>query len=115
MAISVVMPALELTQETGKLVSWRKKKGDADVKGEALLEVETDKAVVEVEALANGFLAGVKAQEGDVIPVGHTIAWIVEQGEAPPENQSPTGGAANATAKVATPQELKAASSGAEP
>jgi pyruvate dehydrogenase E2 component (dihydrolipoamide acetyltransferase) len=115
MAISVVMPALELTQETGKLVSWRKKEGEAVTKGETLLEVETDKAVVEVEALADGFLAGIKAQEGDVIPVGRTIAWIVEKGEAPPADESPTGGAANATAKVATPQELKAASSGAEP
>jgi pyruvate dehydrogenase E2 component (dihydrolipoamide acetyltransferase) len=115
MAISVVMPALELTQETGKLVSWRKKEGEAVRKGETLLEVETDKAVVEVEALADGFLAGIKAQEGDVIPVGHTIAWIVEQGEAPPENQSPTGEAASAAAKVVHPQEVKAASSAAEP
>ena len=114
MAISVVMPALELTQETGKLVSWRKKEGEAVRKGETLLEVETDKAVVEVEALADGFLAGIKAQEGDVIPVGHTIAWIVEQGEAPPENQSPTGEAASAAAKVVHPQEVKAASSAAE-
>src|SRR5580704_13095878 len=101
MAISVVMPALELTQETGKLVSWRKKEGDAVVKGETLLEVETDKAVVEVEALANGFLAGVKAQEGDVIPVGRTIAWIVEKGEAPPEETSREIPAASAPAKIA--------------
>ena len=88
MAISVVMPALELTQETGKLVSWRKKEGEAVAKGETLLEVETDKAVVEVEALADGFLAGVKAKEGDVIPVGRTIAWIVDKGESPPAEES---------------------------
>jgi pyruvate dehydrogenase E2 component (dihydrolipoamide acetyltransferase) len=114
MAISVVMPALELTQETGKLVSWRKKEGEAVTKGETLLEVETDKAVVEVEALADGFLAGIKAQEGDVIPVGRTIAWIVERGEAPPEDESPIA-AALATAKIAHPQEGKASSSVAEP
>jgi pyruvate dehydrogenase E2 component (dihydrolipoamide acetyltransferase) len=111
MAISVVMPALELTQETGKLVSWRKKEGDAVAKGETLLEVETDKAVVEVEALADGFLAGIKAQEGDVIPVGRTIAWIVEKGEAPPEDESPTAAAASSTAKIAHPEEVKAVSS----
>ena len=110
MAISVVMPALELTQETGKLVSWRKKEGEAVRKGETLLEVETDKAVVEVEALADGFLAGVKAQEGDVVPVGRTIAWIVERGELTPEDESPTAGAAIAAAKVAHPQEVKAVS-----
>jgi pyruvate dehydrogenase E2 component (dihydrolipoamide acetyltransferase) len=111
MAISVVMPALELTQETGKLVSWRKKEGEAVAKGETLLEVETDKAVVEVEALADGFLAGIKAQEGDVIPVGRTIAWIVDKGEAPPEDESPTAAAAISAAKIAHPEEVKAVSS----
>jgi pyruvate dehydrogenase E2 component (dihydrolipoamide acetyltransferase) len=108
MAISVVMPALELTQETGKLVSWRKKEGEAVTKGETLLEVETDKAVVEVEALAAGFLAGIRAREGDVIPVGRTIAWIVEKGEAPPEDESLTAAVAIATAKIAHPEEVKA-------
>jgi pyruvate dehydrogenase E2 component (dihydrolipoamide acetyltransferase) len=100
MAISVVMPALELTQETGKLVSWRKKEGEAVAKGETLLEVETDKAVVEVEALADGFLAGVKAREGDVIAVGHTIAWIVNKGESVPEDEA---SAAVTATSAATP------------
>ncbi len=109
MAISVVMPALELTQETGKLVSWRKKEGEAVAKGETLLEVETDKAVVEVEALADGFLAGVQAKEGDVVAVGHTIAWIVDKGESVPADQAPavavTGAIATAThaSESATP------------
>ncbi len=94
MAISVVMPALELTQETGKLVSWRKKEGEAVAKGETLLEVETDKAVVEVEALADGYLAGVTAKEGDVIAVGHTIAWIVNKGESAPRDEARTAAAA---------------------
>jgi pyruvate dehydrogenase E2 component (dihydrolipoamide acetyltransferase) len=111
MAISVVMPALELTQETGKLVSWRKKEGEAVAKGETLLEVETDKAVVEVEALADGFLAGVTAKDGDVIPVGQTIAWIVTKGEAPPANESTAASTASATAKIERPEEAKAISS----
>jgi pyruvate dehydrogenase E2 component (dihydrolipoamide acetyltransferase) len=114
MAISVVMPALELTQETGKLVSWRKKEGEAVVKGETLLEVETDKAVVEVEALANGFLAGVKAQEGDVIPVGRTIAWIVEKGEYPPEEASPAISAASTPAEIERQDPVKPGASGSE-
>jgi pyruvate dehydrogenase E2 component (dihydrolipoamide acetyltransferase) len=84
MAVSVVMPALEMAQETGKLVSWRKKEGEQVKKGEMLLEVETDKAVVEVEALADGILAGVTAQSGDVVPVGQTIAWLLKPGETPP-------------------------------
>jgi pyruvate dehydrogenase E2 component (dihydrolipoamide acetyltransferase) len=88
MAHSIVMPALEMAQETGKLLSWRKKEGDAIAKGEPLLDVETDKAVVEIESPADGILAGVKAHAGDVIPVGQTIAWIVNSGEKPPEEES---------------------------
>jgi pyruvate dehydrogenase E2 component (dihydrolipoamide acetyltransferase) len=84
MAVSVVMPALEMAQETGKLVSWLKKEGEQVRRGEMLLEVETDKAVVEVEAAQDGILAGVTAQIGDVVPVGHTIAWLVQPGEAVP-------------------------------
>src|SRR5580692_6162776 len=101
MAISVVMPALELTQETGKLVSWRKKEGEAVAKGETLLEVETDKAVVEVEALADGYLAGVKAKEGDVIAVGRTIAWIVDKGEPAPADDAPAAAVASTASPAA--------------
>jgi pyruvate dehydrogenase E2 component (dihydrolipoamide acetyltransferase) len=88
MAHSIVMPALEMAQETGKLLSWRKKEGETIAKGEPLLDVETDKAVVEIEAPADGILAGVKAQAGDVIPVGQTIAWIVSPGEKPPVEEA---------------------------
>jgi pyruvate dehydrogenase E2 component (dihydrolipoamide acetyltransferase) len=84
MAFSVVMPALEMAQETGKLIAWRKKEGDPVTKGEPLLEIETDKAVVEVEAPADGILAGIKASAGADIPVGQIIAWIVAPGEQPP-------------------------------
>jgi pyruvate dehydrogenase E2 component (dihydrolipoamide acetyltransferase) len=93
MALSVVMPALEMAQETGKLVSWRKKEGDRVAKGEILMEVETDKAVVEVEAQAEGTLGGVSAKTGDVVPVGQTIAWLLQPGEKPPATtaQAQTG------------------------
>jgi pyruvate dehydrogenase E2 component (dihydrolipoamide acetyltransferase) len=97
MAISVVMPALEMAQETGKLLSWRKKEGERVTKGEPLLEIETDKAVVEVEALDDGILAGITAQEGDVIPVGQTIAWIVAPGEQPPAQAAQSAPAARAS------------------
>jgi pyruvate dehydrogenase E2 component (dihydrolipoamide acetyltransferase) len=114
MAISVVMPALELTQETGRLVSWRKKEGEAVTKGETLMEVETDKAVVEVEAQADGFLAGVNAKDGEVIAVGTTIAWIVAKGEAPPQSESTLNVTSGATinTKIAQPEKAKAASPG---
>ena len=88
MAISVVMPALEMAQETGKLISWLKKEGDAVAKGEPLLEIETDKAVMEVESPGDGVLAGVKAQPGAEVPVGRTIAWIVKPGETAPADEA---------------------------
>jgi len=113
MAISVVMPALEMAQETGKIVSWVKKEGDSVAKGEILLEVETDKAVVEIEAAADGVLAGVKSHEGDVVPVGTTIAWLVAPGEAPPADAPSAAPAArtmtstSAAASSATPRESR--------
>ena len=88
MAVSVVMPALEMAQDTGKLVSWLKQEGEPVRKGEMLLEVETDKAVVEVEAAGDGILAGVTAKPGDVVQVGRTIAWLVQPGETPPTTAS---------------------------
>ncbi len=118
MAISVVMPALEMAQETGKLVSWKKKAGDQVKKGEMLLEVETDKAVVEIEAQGDGILGGVTAKEGDVVPVGQTIAWLLKPGEQPPANvasaqtgrkMDSTPAASAAAAAPAAPEPVSAA------
>ena len=89
MAVSVVMPALEMAQETGKVISWRKREGEQVVKGEPLLEVETDKAVVEVESPGDGILSAVSAREGAVIPVGQTIAWLLAPGESAPLATAP--------------------------
>jgi pyruvate dehydrogenase E2 component (dihydrolipoamide acetyltransferase) len=103
MAFSVVMPALEMAQETGKLIAWRKQEGDRVTKGEPLLEIETDKAVVEVEAPADGILAGIKASAGEDIPVGQTIAWIVAPGEQPPVETESTAPAARAGSHATSP------------
>ncbi len=84
MATSVIMPALEMMQETGVLVSWLKRDGESVTKGEPLMEIETDKVTIEIEAPASGFLGGVLVKEGDVVPVGQTIAWILAEGEKPP-------------------------------
>ena len=88
MAKSVIMPALGMAQETGTLISWLKQEGDSVVKGEPLMEIETDKATVEIESPESGVLGGVTAQVGDVIPVGQTIAWILAAGEQPPAQVS---------------------------
>jgi pyruvate dehydrogenase E2 component (dihydrolipoamide acetyltransferase) len=108
MAISVVMPALEMAQETGKLISWLKKEGEAVAKGELLLEIETDKAVMEIESPGDGVLAGISAQPGAEVPVGQTIAWIVRPGETPPAGEAQhmsgrkTSAAASTTISSAT-------------
>ena len=108
MALSVVMPALEMAQETGKVVAWKKQEGELVKKGELLLEIETDKAVVEIEAAGDGTLAGITAREGAVVPVGQTIAWLLAAGESIPQDSSPvqTGrrtDAAPSQAAAATP------------
>ena len=82
MATNVIMPALELAQETGKLLRWIKAPGDTVRKGEPIAEIETDKVTIELEAPASGVLSAVTAQEGDVVPVGHTIAQIAAPNEA---------------------------------
>jgi len=110
MAVSVVMPALEMAQETGKLLAWLKKEGESVKKGEPLLEIETDKVTVEVEAPADGVLAALKAHEGADVPVGQTIAWIVAPGEKPPAEAAPTATARAMSASVAQVSDLPAAS-----
>ncbi|HVC86265.1 MAG TPA: dihydrolipoamide acetyltransferase family protein [Gaiellaceae bacterium] len=82
MPSDVIMPALGMAQETGKVLRWLKAEGDAVEKGEPLLEIETDKVTVEIEAPATGVLAGVRAAEGDDVPVGETIAFLLAAGES---------------------------------
>ena len=108
------MPALEMAQETGKLLSWRKLEGAAVTKGEPLLEIETDKVVLDIEAPADGVLAGVRQRDGAVVPVGEIIAWIVQPGESVPESDaSPVTASARATQEQARP--MKAAVTASAP
>jgi pyruvate dehydrogenase E2 component (dihydrolipoamide acetyltransferase) len=81
MSKDVIMPALGMAQETGTLIRWLKAPGESVAKGEPLMEIETDKATVEIEAPAAGVLANVTAQPGDVVPVGRPIALILAPGE----------------------------------
>src|SRR6202022_4393056 len=92
-----------------------KKEGEAIAKGEPLLEIETDKAVVEIESPAEGILAGVKAHEGDVIPVGQTIAWIILPGEKPPAETQPSATGRRMETKVSSAPPAAAAKTSSEP
>lgn len=110
MAKDVIMPALGMAQETGTLLQWLKAPGVTVVKGEPLMEVETDKATVEVEAPASGVLANVTAQPGDVVPVGQVIATILSLEEAAsPMQQAPTAPRAAASplaARIASEHDI---------
>ena len=81
MPTNVIMPALELAQETGKVLRWLKSPGESVSKGEPIVEIETDKVTVEIEAPASGVLRNVTARAGDVVPVGQTIAVIAAPSE----------------------------------
>jgi|TARA_B110000503_G_scaffold74644_1_gene115211 hypothetical protein len=72
----VIMPALGMAQDTGKLLQWLKQPGDPVAVGDQLFEVETDKSVMEVEAQEAGFLTQVSASDGDDVSVGQVIAVI---------------------------------------
>jgi pyruvate dehydrogenase E2 component (dihydrolipoamide acetyltransferase) len=85
MPVEVIMPMLGMAQETGTVVRWLKAEGEAVAKAEPLMEVETDKVTVEIEAPAAGTLAGVTASEGEDVPVGQGIAYLLGDGEQLPE------------------------------
>jgi pyruvate dehydrogenase E2 component (dihydrolipoamide acetyltransferase) len=106
MPARVIMPALELAQDSGKVLQWLRAPGDTVRKGDPLLEIETDKATVEIEAPASGVLREVTARAGDVIPVGQTIALIFgvdEAGAAPAARPGvPVGAPAAPAPAVAT-------------
>src|SRR3972149_6442128 len=85
---SVVMPALELAQESGKVLHWLKSPGDTVRKGEPLVEIETDKVTTEIEAPASGALRDGTAREGEGGPVGPEspgvgTVWRIMAGRMP--------------------------------
>lgn len=98
----VIMPALGMAQDTGKLVQWMKAPGDEVITGDALFEVETDKSVMEVEAQTDGFLTQVSASNGDDVPVGQVIAVISTSAENPIATSVPTSAKAVAPEPPAT-------------
>lgn len=86
MATDVILPALGMSQDTGKIVQWLMTEGQHVAKGEPLVEIETDKATVELEAPAEGVLTRVSVAAGDDVPVGQVIAIILAPGEVSPKD-----------------------------
>lgn len=81
MASKVIMPKLSPTMEEGQIARWLKKEGDKVSMGEPLAEIDTDKATMEMQALANGVLRKILIQEGESAPLGQLIAVIGEPNE----------------------------------
>lgn len=100
--IPIKMPLLSDTMQTGRLARWLKQPGDAVKTGDVLAEVESDKAIMDVEAFADGYLVGPLSSVDTDIPVKTTIAWIADQPapseEMPAEIVQPEKSATTATA-----------------
>jgi len=92
MAVPVIMPKLEMAQETATVIEWLKQEGEHIEKGEPLLTVETDKVTLEIESPASGILAGVLVGPQQVVPVTEIIAYILQPGEELPVPPPRTGG-----------------------
>ena len=82
MPTPILMPALSPTMEQGKLAKWLKKEGDKVASGDAIAEIETDKATMEVEAVDEGIIGRIMVPEGtEGVPVNTPIAILLEEGE----------------------------------
>ncbi|OVE80137.1 hypothetical protein BVY02_01200 [bacterium J17] len=88
MAVEITMPQLSDTMHEGKILTWFKKEGETVARGDALAEVGTDKADLEIESFHNGTLLKIFADSGETIPVGEVIAIVGEPGEKVPEPSS---------------------------
>jgi pyruvate dehydrogenase E2 component (dihydrolipoamide acetyltransferase) len=99
----ITMPKLGQSEEVGTLVRWRKKVGDLVAKGDILFEIETDKALLEVESFFEGTLLKTVVQEGATVPINTTVGFVGDPGEAIPEVVGQT--CPSASAALAPPPE----------
>ena len=79
----IIMPAGGMAMTEGLVVEWLKQPGDHVAEGEPVVEIETDKATVQIESPASGILGDHRYSVGDVVPVGEVLATVLEPGEAP--------------------------------
>jgi pyruvate/2-oxoglutarate dehydrogenase complex dihydrolipoamide acyltransferase (E2) component len=85
MATFLPLPKLGMNQEESEIVSWLVSEGDTVAEGQPIVEIETDKATVEVEASASGVLAKIVRGEGDIVPINGVMAVILAPGETMPD------------------------------
>jgi pyruvate dehydrogenase E2 component (dihydrolipoamide acetyltransferase) len=109
MSTEVIMPALGVAQETGKVLRWLRTEGEAVEKGAPIMEIETDKVTVEIEAPASGTLAAIRVPEGSDVPVGNVVAVILAPGEEAPAELPVASGTEAAAAVSASAGDGKSA------
>lgn len=97
MPIEVILPKVDMDMSSGTISDWHIAEGGTVEEGDALFDIETDKATMEVESPGTGTLHFVTAQKGDVIPIGQAVAWIFAEGE---EIVAPAGAVATASVEV---------------
>ena len=109
MAVEVFMPKMSDHMEVGVILSWLSKEGEKVERGQPILELETDKAAVELEAPESGYLKGIRAgvAAGANVPVGETIAFIAKTPEESVPVLPPLGGGASQPAAVAPPEAVQ--------
>ena len=83
MPVPVIMPKLEMSQETAVIVDWLKQDGDFVKKGEPIMTVETDKVTVDIESTGEGILREISAKAGDTVPVTTVVAYLYQTDEKP--------------------------------
>lgn len=103
MATEITMPKLSDTMTEGSFIGWRKNVGERVERGEVIAEVETDKAVMELEAFASGVLLKVMVEGGENVPVGTVLGLIGEPGEAVAAPQATAAASATAATEPAVP------------
>lgn len=109
MAQTVIMPKLGQTVEESTIVKWHKREGEPVKKGEVLFEIETDKAVLEIESFFEGTLLKIVTAEGQTVPVTAPVAFIGRPGEPIPDTPLPAAEQRKETKPAATSESLSVA------
>ncbi|MBC8016922.1 MAG: 2-oxo acid dehydrogenase subunit E2 [Verrucomicrobia bacterium] len=115
MAKEITMPKLSDTMTEGLFAGWRKNVGERIERGDIIAEVETDKAVMELEAFASGVLLKTMAKNGDLVPVGTVLGLIGEAGELAEQTATATESGPEAAAPPITAVAPEAPAAPAEP
>ncbi len=103
MAQTVIMPKLGQTVEESTILKWHKHEGETVKKGDILFEIETDKAVLEIESFFDGTLLKIIVPENVAVPVSVPVAFIGAPGEAIPEITTPPPAARSTPPKASAP------------